>query len=117
MTKSEWERMYKEHKEKIDNCNNVYGNVYVGKLCVDFCHTKDEDAWYLYSNTFEMGKDTGYGETSKGIPYSLLDCDIRIPIRCKTFDSFKKDVEHNIKEMIVENHLEEQANAPLADWN
>ena len=118
MTESEWKRMIDEHVNHKDNSNNVYGNLYVGKLCIDFCHTKDESAWYLYVSVFEIGKDTGYGYTVEGnVPYDLLDNEIQIPVKCKTFDNFKREIEKRVKQMVITDGLEEQANAELAEWN
>jgi len=117
MKEKEWKRMINEHVNHIDSCHNCYGNLYIGKLCIDFAHTKDMDAWYLYTSVFELGKDTGYGYTVDGnIPYDLLDAYIEIPVRCKTFDSFKKSVEDKVEKMIKEYGLQEQAEAPLGDW-
>ena len=116
MNESEWKRMIDEHINHIDNGDNVYGNLYVGRLCLDFCHSKDESAWFLYVDTFELGKDTGYGYTKDGIPYDLLDSCISIPVDCKMFDDFKKEVEKHVIEMIKEDGLEEQANDNENGW-
>ena len=117
MEEKEWKRMINEHINHIDNCDNCYGNLYIGRLCIEFVHTKDTDAWYLYTNVFELEKDTGYGYTVDGnIPYDLLDAYIEIPVRCKTFNSFKTNVESKVKKMIKDYGLEEQANSELGDW-
>ena len=117
MKESEWKRMIDEHINHKDSSDNVYGNLYVGKLCIDFVHTKDDDAWYLFPEVFELGKDTGYGYTPSNVPYDYLDSDFKIPVRCKTFDSFKAKVEKLVKDMVVRDNLIEQAEAELADWN
>ena len=117
MKEKDWKRMIDEHINHVDHWNNVYGQLYVGKLCLDFYHTKDESDWYLDAYTFELGKDGGYGETIEGhIPYDLLSASIEIPIGCKTFESFKEECEKRVREMIEKKGLEEQANAPLGDW-
>lgn len=117
MRKVDWERMRNDHIERLYDVENVYGQVMVGTLSIEFIHTMDDSDWYLFTEVFEYGKNTGYGYTMENhVPYDMLDCYIRVPFRCKTFESFKTMVVKEIKKMIKENHLEEQANAPLADW-
>ena len=118
MTEAEWKRMIDEHINRIDNSENCYGSVYVGKLCIEFIHTKDESDWDLYTNVYEIGKDTGYGYTNKNnIPYDLTDAGLTVPIRCKTFESFKEKVEEKIKKMVEEYNLVEQAEVELVNWD
>ena len=116
MTEEDWKRLRRDDEEHICESNDFFGSVNVGKLCIEFIHSMDESAWYPYTNVYEYGKDTGYGYTQNGVPYDLLDSSVTIPVKCETFEEFKKEIEKYTKLMVDEDHLEEQAEAPLADW-
>lgn len=120
MTKKEWEDLKHDNKKgnkKLSKTANVYGRCYVGNLCIDILHTLDNSSWYPFCNLFALGKDDGYGETAVGkIPYSLLDCSPSVPIKCKTFESFKQCLEAKFAECINTNNLSELAAAPLGNW-
>ena len=119
MTEKQWKDYVYDHKCKgernrtLSDSADCYGNCMIGKLCIDFCHTLDDSAWYPYSSLFCLDIDDGYGYTEDGRPYSLLDNDIKVPINCKTFDSFKREFEKRFAEEIIKSNLTDKANQPL----
>ena len=111
MTEKEWKDYVHDHKTKSDDSKylstsaDCYGNIIAGKICCDFIHSLDVDAWYPYVNTFCLDRDTGYGYTEEDRPYDLLDAEFSVPINCKTFDNFKKECEKRFMAMIKDNNL------------
>lgn len=102
MSESEYNRMMDEYRNKKDNSNNVYGQVFVGGVCCDFVNTMDTDDWYLYTNLFYINPNSGYGELPDGTKYDLYNGSPRIPLRCKTFASFKARFEKEFEKFIDE---------------
>ena len=126
MTEENWSNFKNDHAKK--NSNNLskdydyYGSCCIGNLCAEITHTgddSDETSWYSYTNIYALGIDDGYGETLEGkIPYSLLSDSFKVPINCKTFESFKKTFEKSFEEMIkTKEKYKELANMPLGNWN
>ena len=125
MTEENWKNMLLDHKNgrngKLSKDANTYGSVCVGHVKVDFVHTLCKGDWYCFTNVFVHGIDTGYSRTSDGKPYCLLNESPKVPIRCKTFDSFKKTFEKMLLEFIDEKHVVkivggENANIILKDF-
>ena len=105
MTEEDWKRLINHNALRKDSnvtfpTNDVYGNCYIGALCADIQHTLDIDDWYPFVNLFVLGIDDGYGELEDGTPYSLWNGSPRVPIRSKTFESFKKNFENIFEEFI-----------------
>lgn len=97
---------------------DYYGSVKIGDVCIDLQHTLDASDWYAFANVFILGIDDGYGYTDNGTPYTLLDVCPEVPIRCKTFTSFKSKFGTNIIKMLNENpELKQYAYKPTANWN
>lgn len=122
MGKENWENLVSDNRRKngvkLSKDAGFYGNCYIGHLCADIQHTLDEYAWYIYVNVFGLGINDGYGETLEGkIPYSLLDLDFKVPVRCKTFENFKKSFEKEFSNAInsSEKYIE-LANMSLGNW-
>lgn len=112
MTETQWKNYMKDHlshsDEHLSEDADVYRSVSVGKLCIEFLHSLDESAWYPYANFFCLGRNTGYGYKD-GYPYDLLDNDIKVPMECDSFDSFKKEVEKRIELEILDGGLTAEA--------
>ena len=126
MIEENWKNLKHDNEKKnFDNLSkdyDFYGNCCIGNLCAEIMHTcddSDKTSWYSYSNVYALGIDDGYGETVNGkIPYSLLHDSFKVPINCKSFESFKKEFEKRFTEMINEKEqYKELANMPLGDWN
>lgn len=126
MTEQNWSNLRKDHKKKrntnMSDDYDFYGNCCIGNLCAEIVHTgddSDETSWYSYTNIYALGIDDGYGETTDGkIPYSLLNDGFKIPIKCRTFESFKKAFEQSFEELInSKEQYKELANMPLGNWN
>lgn len=133
MTEKNWRNFKHDHELKnfrgdgSGHCDfsedyDWYGNCCVGNLCAEILHTcddSDETSWYSYANIFALGIDDGYGETNEGkIPYALLRNSFKVPIGCKTFESFKKEFEKRFTKMINEKEqYKKLANMPLGNWN
>jgi hypothetical protein len=121
MEEKDWKKLVLDNrarhtKRKLDG-NNVYGEVKVGYLNADIVHTMDKSDWYAFSNVFALGKDEGYGETESGVPYALLNGSPKVPIRCKSFDSFKRAFEKNFEEYINQNEeTKELVAKPIGKW-
>lgn len=121
MSEEDWKCLILDNKQKYNPdfniCDDVYGNCYIGDLCADIQHTCDPDAWYAFVNLFVLGIDTGYGETENGIPYSLWDDSPSVPIRSKTFESFKKNFEKNFEKFICKNEKLLKLSQGYGDWD
>ncbi len=126
MTEENWRNLVSDHKlAKTENPSgnfsadaDVYGNCSVGALKVDIQHTLDPDNCYAYANVYALGVDNGYGETESGVPYELLDGGPHVPIRCKSFETFRKNFERGFAEYIASNERKMQfAEMPLAVQN
>ena len=115
MTETNWKNYMRDHKGKkttnLSNDADVYGSVNIGKLRVEFCHTLDLNNWYPYAELFCLDRATGYGITENGRNYDLLNNHISIPVRCKSFESFKLLVEQRILEEISAQNLTGEAEA------
>ncbi len=113
MKESQWNNYMKDHRLRKDNGYSkdadVYGAVNIGKLRAEFIHTLDTSAWFPYIEIFCLDRDTGYGYKDDGRPYDLLDNKVIVPVRCKTFNSFKEIMEKRLTQEIKEQHLEEEA--------
>jgi len=116
MTEKDWEQYVKEHKSHDERGEGFYGCCRVGKLKADFQHTLDTSAWYPYANVFLIDKDTGYGETGTGRPYDLLDSDVCIPIKSKTFEAFKQNFEKNFEKGFCHCDESYEPTVPLSEW-
>ena len=98
MTEEDWKEYLRDHKTHHEG-EGIYGNCRFGKMIADFQHTYDESDWYPYANLFLLDKDTGYGETNSGRPYDYIGF-YYVPIRSKTFGSFKRNFEKYIAKEI-----------------
>lgn len=121
MTESEWAEMMINHLTKNTDGTDFYGKVCVGDLSIEFQHTLDLSAWYLYTNTYCINIDEDendhYGNFN-GIPYTMFDANIEVPIT-NSFDKFKKECEIAITKMIDDDkheHLMEHAYKQVAKW-
>lgn len=101
MTKKDWEA-YKNtvHTRDINKVDDWYGRVTVGAICCDFQHTMDTSAWYAFSNIFYKDENASYGETENGIHYNLHNDSPAIPMKCRSFESFKKKYEKLLEDYI-----------------
>ena len=107
MAESDWKFMEEVHNNLHPNdADDFFGNLTLNdKYVADFQHTlddSDESSWYLYTNIFEYGKDTGYGRTKDGIPYDLIDDDFVVPYGCRSFELFKRECEKRFSRCIKE---------------
>lgn len=114
MTKREWKRYKTDCGSKRRIINDYYGKVLVGNLSIEFQLTDENKP---FTNWFCLYRDTGYGYTENGTPYDLLDDYFTVPIKCKSFDNFKKLCEKKICKLLnANNELLTEANQPTAKW-
>lgn len=102
MTEADWKRLKDTTKKRKYDSNNVFGECYVGGVCCDFVHTMDVSDWYAFINLFFVNEDSAYGELDDGTKYDLYDDSPEIPIKCRTFASFKKNFEKKFERFINE---------------
>lgn len=104
MTEDDWKAMKNLQNDRDkDDALDWFGNCHVGGICCDFQHTLDPSAWYAYTNMFYAKENSGYGKLKDGTTYDLYCESPVIPLKCKTFESFKKKFEENFKEIIDKN--------------
>ena len=111
MTESQWNNLVADHKlaksgetnPKYSKDADVYGNCCIGALRADIQHTLDPEDCYAFANIFALGVDDGYGETPSGTPYALLDGGPEVPMRAKSFETFKAAFEEHFTEYIEKN--------------
>ena len=96
MTEEDWKRLKDVHKNKIvdDGC---FGICYVGGLCCNIQHAQDKDNWYVFANLFLVKEGATYGELRDGTGYLCYHDSPGVPIRCRSFTSFKIDILPRLK--------------------
>ncbi len=92
MTEEDWKRLKDVHKNKIvdDGC---FGSCYVGGLCCNIQHAQDKDNWYVFANLFLVKEGATSGELRDGTGYLCYHDSPGVPIRCRSFISFKSKFE------------------------
>lgn len=106
MSEKDWIR-YKRYFTKksrkdfnLKDAFNAFGQCRIGGICCDFSHTMDCDNWYAYTNLFYVMDTSNYGALKDGKKYDLYNGSPKVPLRCKTFESFKKTFERYFTEFI-----------------
>lgn len=122
MTEEDWKGLMADDaavKRGEDVCANpdIYGSCCVGILCAEILHSLDVTDSYAFSNVYMMEENAKYGRTLSGRNYDLLDDGPEVPMRCVSFEAFKRAFEVNFTSYIARKHLETAAEQPLADWN
>lgn len=74
---------------------DYYGTVRFGNCKSLFTITGTSPDRHLYSKTYVLGHNTGYGYTVSGRPYYLSELDFSIP-ECPTFEKFRTICERGI---------------------
>lgn len=121
MTEKQWKQLKRDHStgktSKLSNHAGFYGSCLIGSLKADIQHTLDKDDWYPFANIFAHGVDTGYATTANDIPYALLNDSPKVPIRSKSFQSFKKNFEKDFETYITADTSTLQlAKNNMPDW-
>lgn len=102
MNENEWKRLKDIQKSKKYDLNDYFGSCYVGGICCDFQHTMDPGDWYAFVNLFYVKDNTTYGKLKDGTKYDLHYGSPVLPIKCETFESFKKRFEKLFEKYINE---------------
>lgn len=100
MTEEDWKRLKDVHKNKIvdDGC---CGSCYVGGLCCNIQHAQDKDNWYVFANFFLVKEGATYGELRDGTGYLCYHDFSGVPIRCRSFTSFKSKFEKYFENFVI----------------
>lgn len=106
MSEKDWIKYKKNFTKKsrksfiIKDAFNAFGQCWIGGICCDFSHTMDCDDWYAYTNLFYVTDTSDYGALKDGTKYDLYNSSPKVPLRCRTFESFKKTFEKYFTEYI-----------------
>lgn len=124
MTEENWKNMMhdtlinKNSIKKYDDLSddyNFYGQMFVGDYCVEFLvEDFEEDGFLAFTNFYQLYIDNGYGITSDGIPYELINDCFKIP-KTDNFIDFKYQCE---KEFLkgIGNYIEIKNADKKCEW-
>lgn len=117
-TKVDYDKYIKKRIDKVFDCHDYIGAVYIGDISIDLIDCGEENL--LVYNFYVAHEDTGYGYKNNIIPYDYADGNgMDIPYGL-SYDEFKSKAEKLFMEYIEAYNgsysLVEHANKVLEIW-